>query len=646
MIPVAFALLMTPAMALPAADAECHTCVLVVELAEGLADKATNLSRLADTSVTRAQVGNIPKTMHWPGPARLDSDSTVWTHQQKALAQTREAARVAQVAKGTEELAEAAARAAGACAKESACKSVDQPLAAQAGSACAVIAADAGVDLDRILEPVRAVTRALEQGALTCSAIACPGADCSARHIMLEKAAFAEGILSAAAGEIPITANADELISHSGDGSVIDVGPAQEGIATLSGLTAVLTARGLDPIGTQQLASDLAHLERNLSRPAGTGPDASRPRWRQVSARLALAGMRDALGALQLDGRLAQPTAWAQAATRLESALKALMRLEQVRGKRRDGQMSTSECPGVDPRLTQTLFRLRRAVNSAAVCSVRIGCNAQEAIDAGVARAAELSAAPVFEPQLELVKVLEEEVAMTPDIFDAADVMAEPAPQISPDQQTYQQGAAITLDVEIANNRCLATGGHVALVPADEADGAPPASLADVEHGTDTARIAAPTEPSDIQLLFRAPGEGHYSATIYAPTAEGGALLRAVPIRVIKSEPARCDGWTGVWDTEFGRLVTIEGEDGNVSGTYGRAPDVQPGFVFGRASENQLQGVWVSEISTGGARLTLEGEGVFRGSWGLTPRQVTNGGRWSGVCIAQPTDKKSSDDAN
>ena len=623
---------MMPAMISPAAGAaeeDCRTCALVSALAGELGGKASELARLADMASEQALAGQTPQAMRWPGPARLDSDSTVWTHQHLALAQSRAAERAAHVAEGVGRLAAAAARAAQTCSREPICTVTHQGSPPHAGHACAVLNTDMSGDLAQSLAPVQAVTRALEQEALTCAAMACPGAECSARHVLLEKAAFAQGILSAAAGEVSIAMDPGGR-SPAGSSSAA---PGDAGIAALSGLPAILTVSGLDPAGTQQLAAGLAAFENKLIRP--DGPDAGLPHWRRVSARLALAGMRGALGTLRLEGRLVRPAVWEQAATRLETALKALMRLEQSPGGPAAGQSSAVACPGVDPDLTRALFRLRNAVNSAAICSVRSGCTAQEAIDAGAARAAQLVSAPVFELRLELVKALEEEVAITPGVFNAAKATAEPAPQISPDRQTYQQGAAIALDVDISNNRCLAAGGHVALIPADEAAGAPPVFLDDVAPDVDTVQLTAPSQRPDTRLLFRAPREGSYSAVVYAAPAEGGALLGAAPIRISRGEPEYCDRWTGVWDTEFGRLVTVEDEAGNVSGTYARSPDVQPGFVFGRVRNNQMQGVWVSEISTGGTRLTLEEEGVFRGSWGLTPQQVTNGGRWSGTCIIQ-----------
>lgn len=639
-------LLLTSTVAQEKADAQsslpCPVCEISRSLANDLANKAAELKGEALASLDASRTQADPSKLRWPGPARLDSGSTIWTHQQTALAQAKAADRSNQIAMGVELLAQAAARAAAACLSENICE-VLHHVAVPSSPACAVIGGDQTVDLDRILSPIRATTQALESEALTCSAMPCPGADCEARHVLLESAAFAEGILSAAVGETSQTVAEAvppdlTLTPEGATGSV-----AMSGLEALSRLAAVFDMTGLDPKETQELAASLANIEKNLIRPvSGEGRP---PRWRRVSLRLALAGMRDALGSLRLEKRVSQPAAWERAAGRLETAVKSLMRLERTKSvdvMAKANATPAASCPGVAPPLTRTLFQLRRAINGSATCSVRSGCSAQEAIDQGTQRAALLVGRPVLEPQLELIKALEEEVAISPAVLNDAGVLAEPVPGISLTRSAYQQGSAIELDLEIRNNRCLANGGHVALVPLDEADGAIAISV-DLLAGTvEQAEISS--DPKS-RLLFRAPPEGRYTAAVYAGAAEGGALLAATPLRVTEPEPQYCDGWTGIWRTEFGRLVTVQHDDETVTGSYSRVPGVQPGFLFGRIRNTELRGVWISEISSGGARLTLEGNGLFRGSWGLSPDQITNGGRWSGVCIAQAPDDQSRDDA-
>jgi len=632
---------------------ECRTCLLTRSLAADLADKAGELEAQAGSMEAEALSQNDPKTLRWPGPARMDSDATLWTYQQSALAASRAAARAAHVAQGVALLAAAASRASDLCGEEMICLSAGGGAThtgtRQHASACAVFDETMAGDLDSILAPVQATTAALETDALTCSAMPCPGADCDERHDLLESAAFAEGILSAATGEVAVASNAESMPDEGDDTRTASASPAVLGVTALSHLTSILTPQGLDALGTQQLAGDLAEIERKLLRTAILGEQT--PRWRHVAARLALAGMRDALGSLRLEGRLVEKAAWDHAAGRLEATLKAMMRLETQgpgagvsRGQGAQGPAQTAaSCPGVDPRLTRTLFRLRRAVNSAAICSVRSGCSAQQAIEEGAARAAKLIASPVLDPQLELIKVLTEEVSIAPSRFDAAGAVAEPAPEMSFNRDTYQQGAAMELTLSSSNNRCLATGGHVALLRADEATGGPASSLDQLKDAVEKVQVAG---EDAAKLLLRAPRDGTYSAAVYAGAAEGGALLAAIPLRVTGPEPAVCEGWTGVWQTQFGRLVTIEHEDGEVSGTYGRTPDVPPGFVFGRVSGPRLDGVWISEISSGGTRLRLQDEGVFRGSWGLATGQAANGGKWSGICIAVPADAATLEDDN
>ncbi|MEO0961939.1 MAG: hypothetical protein AAFY01_05885 [Pseudomonadota bacterium] len=619
----------------------CPVCEISRSLATDLEAKAADLKGDAQAAFRASRTQKNPSTLGWPGPARLDSGSTIWTQQQTALAQSQAANRSNQIALGVDLLAQAAARAAAACRTENICDASHHTVASST-PACAVIGGDQTVDLDRLLSPIRATTQTLETEALTCSAMPCPGADCSARHTLLESAAFAEGILSAAVGETSqtvaeaVTTDLTQLPDMP-TGSV-----AISGLQALSRLAVVFDTTGLDPRETRDLATSLADIEKNLVKPvSGEGRP---PRWRRVSLRLALAGMRDALGSLRLEKRVSQPAAWERAAGRLETAIKALMRLERTKSAHvitPARTTSAASCPGVDPQLTRTLFQLRRAINASATCSVRSGCSAQEAIDEGAQRAALLVGKPVLEPRLELIKTLEEEVAISPSVLSDAGVTTEPVPGISLTRTAYQQGSAIELDLEIRNNRCLANGGHVALVPLDEADGAMAVSVDLLAETVEQAEVS--NDPKS-RLLFRAPAEGLYTAAVYAGAAEGGALLAATPLRVTEPEPHRCEGWTGVWQTEFGRLVTVQHDDETVTGSYGRVPDVQPGFLFGRTRNTQLRGVWVSEISSGGARLTLEGDGVFRGSWGLSPDQITNGGRWSGVCIAQAPDGQSRDE--
>lgn len=620
----------------------CPICEISRSLAAELADKAAELRGDAQAALDASRTRTDPSTLRWPGPARLDSGSTIWTHRQTALAQAEAADRSNQIAMGVELLAQAAARAAAACLSENICET-SRPVAVPSSPACAVIGGDQTVDLDRVLSPIRAMTQALETEALTCSAMSCPGADCKARHILLENAAFAEGILSAAVGETSQTAAEAVPPDATQQPDTATGSVAMSGLEALSRLSAIFDTTGLDPKGTQELAASLANIEKSLIKPvSGEGRP---PRWRRVSLRLALAGMRDALGSLRLEKRVSQPAAWERAAGRLETAVKSLMRLERTRSVdviAKASATSAAPCPGVDPQLTRTLFQLRRAINASAICSVRSGCSAQEAIDQGTQRATILVGKPVLEPRLELIRTLEEEVAVSPAVLSDARVSAEPVPDISLTRMAYQEGSAIELDLEIRNNRCLANGGHVALVPLDEANGAIAISV-DLLAGT-VEQAEVSNDPRS-RLLFRAPPEGLYTAAVYAGAAEGGALLAATPLRVIEPEPQYCDGWTGVWRTEFGRLVTVQHDDETVTGSYSRVPGVQPGFLFGRVRNTQLHGVWVSEISSGGARLTLEGDGVFRGSWGLSPDQMTNGGRWSGVCIGQAPNDQSGDDA-
>jgi len=610
--------------------------------------KAGQLANSAEAIDRRAELAADPRRLHWPGPPRRDSPATPWTRYQNTLADQEKARQAQQMAEGFALLVAVVEERSDHCRGGLHCRDGESRLrqAASDRTSCPVLADDDDVDLTRLLRPINDATGILETQALTCSAIPCPDADCAARDLLIEQISFAEGILAAAAGE---------PVGNSVVGQVVDDNQATDERRVFGGLDVfgvlaelpeAFTSSGLDPEQTLRVASELASMESILTGPS-TAARGLLPEWRRISARLALAGLRDALATLRLARRATTSAAWKTAAARLAATLDALMRLERSRALATALPVSDSEvresakgqlhsCSGADPRLTRTLFRLRQALSAAAVCSVRSGCTAQAAIDAGRLRAATVVESPALDLGLELFKTLDEEVQISEPAVQDAGARAAPSPVIQVEHSTYRQSEGIRVSLDPVDNRCLAGGGHLALVPIDDVRSRPPATYEDINGSGGTVATATADlmiVPGD-RLFFQAPPEGNYAAAVYGAASNGSPLLAAVPLRVDRAEPEVCSGWTGIWATEFGRLVTVERPDGRVSGSYSRTHGVQPGFLFGNANAETLSATWMSEISSGGTRLKLGNNSEsFRGSWGLEPGRSDNGGRWSGRCV-------------
>jgi hypothetical protein len=586
---------------------ECPVCAGVEDMAESLEGRATRLINAAREARESAED---------------DGD-------------TEQAAHLAVIAKGVETLAGAAREAASGCVAESECRPAPTPVSAQAQ--CPLPMTDD--TWEELLAPANALASALVDDARTCSLFACPDADCTARAQVLEQASFAEALLSALVTQPASLGDAEDQVvgdeaRPSTEGKEQGRTPADEFaveiIAALGRVSRLPAAGGLDPDETQSAAQTFAALEERLAASEEDGAS-----WRHLAARLALAGMRDALTTLRLRNNAHLPANWDNAAFRLKGALTSAMRLG-MRPYPADQTPAfaagTCQPPGLP--VKRTRIRLQAALNRAASCSVRTGCRVEEALMRGRLRARQLLASPAMEEGLEFTRALEEEVGMPRTALAAAAAREGKAPVITLDQTSYRSGEAIEVTIDPAGNRCLMEGGHLALLPFS--DGTARAPFATIDR-LDTSALRRRVKGQGAESLVRlaAPARGAYRAHLFAAEGAGGRRLMSLPVQIADGEPVRCDGWTGVWQTEFGRLVTVAREGGEVSGSYRRRPDLWPGFLTGTVADGVLTGHWTSDISGGGTRLRLRGEGIFQGHWGLSPASRVNGGRWSGICVAR-----------
>ncbi|WOF73321.1 hypothetical protein QMT40_000951 [Parvibaculaceae bacterium PLY_AMNH_Bact1] len=191
---------------------------------------------------------------------------------------------------------------------------------------------------------------------------------------------------------------------------------------------------------------------------------------------------------------------------------------------------------------------------------------------------------------------------------------------LSLDQATYRTGEAMTVSADTAPSACLMSDGAIGLARAGSGQGRE-------ERYTLAGNAAS-------ELLLAAPGDpGRYVVRVFASPERGGHILseHAVTVEELGSS---CEGFTGLWDTEFGRLHLVDRE-GRVTGSYRRSEFApRPGLLIASRERNVLDGIWLSELGRGGARLRLAPDGQsFKGTWGVKVDRNSGGGRWTGRCL-------------
>lgn len=338
-----------------------------------------------------------------------------------------------------------------------------------------------------------------------------------------------------------------------------------------------------------------------------SGPEAG---WRLRLTRLQIAALVNrAQGADEDDATLD----WAQIALRGGAALAQVHYLEWLTSQ--SPQTSTCEEPQLTT-LEDMATELRRAAAALTVCGARAGCGG------GVPPMplADLySRAPVGLGGLE--RFTREAVTLIVRNYDALGLRADDPVQISTDLERYGAGEAIRVRFGNTSNRCIAEpGARLGMFDPDGSDRA--LELRDVRASGDSseALIAAPER------------SGVYEIRAFAAPSRGGGELARDRV-VIEQPPDGCDGFEGLWDTNFGEL-RIYVRDGIARGTYGRTAAGAPGFLTGEVRGPVLYGDWDSELGEGGARLVLEDGGAsFRGSWSHVPGRYSGTGRWTGTCV-------------
>lgn len=596
----------------------CAPCGMLETLAGDYAARAAALADAAQAARRAAAAANDPRRRVWPGPDSPHSDyGSFWLDDTARLREDARAVTAQRTADAVADIAAALADAAQRCRATAPCRR-ETPGAApsalpETGGECVAFRAGPGSPLARLRQKAAEIER---QNA-ACSAMACPVASCEARAALVEEAAFAHTLLSSFAA-LP-----------GQDRHRVEVWQARSGdmaraLAGLAAIAPAIRAEGVDRDGLRAAASRIAEAESALAEAADEA-GGSEGAWRAVAAKLALAGVRDTLGRMQLTAAQPPPAGPEQEASgpgalapRIAAAAVAVARLSAPP----EALPAVPVCARDVRPLDRARERLAAALDGASRCSLRAGCEVHDAVSRGRARARVLVSDPLLPPALELVRALEEEVEVA-----ASGAAPEEAarPVISFDALARRAGEALAVTVDPAGNRCLSGGGAVTLEPAD----APPG-----EPGPGGSIARQPLAPADTPMLWEVPAPGAYAVAVHALPGAGGAELARSPAFVSRSEPARCEGWTGVWQTEFGRLVTVARPDGSVSGTYRRPSATQPGFLKGQTADGLLRGVWLSEIGEGGTRLRLMEAGSFRGTWGVSPRRETGGGVWTGVCIA------------
>jgi len=136
-----------------------------------------------------------------------------------------------------------------------------------------------------------------------------------------------------------------------------------------------------------------------------------------------------------------------------------------------------------------------------------------------------------------------------------AGVRASNPVRLSLNRQSYQTGEAVTVSADTTPSACLADTGSIGIAKA----GAP--------EGRERRYTLAGNTRSEI--LLAAPGEaGRYVVRVFASPDRGGQILSEHPLTIHPMAPG-CEGFTGIWDTEFGRLHLVDRE-GRVTGSYRR----------------------------------------------------------------------------
>ena len=200
---------------------------------------------------------------------------------------------------------------------------------------------------------------------------------------------------------------------------------------------------------------------------------------------------------------------------------------------------------------------------------------------------------------------------------------------LTTDLEAYLSGEAIEVSPGDQTNQCLAeTTSRLVL---DRIVGDPAAGTQSLERVGEQAL----TSYDPAAWLYEAPiSAGTYVLRLLTSENRGSLEFGRGPPITVSEMSGPCTGFTGVWQTDFGTLHLVV-RDGEARGTYRQSAESRAGVLRGQVRNGRLTGRWISEIGTGGARMTLSEDGrSFRGTWGSQPSKLAGAGLWNGTCAA------------
>jgi hypothetical protein len=443
-----------------------------------------------------------------------------------------------------------------------------------------------------------------------CQTIACPVMDCDRSAALVDDLEIAEVSLAEMAGGR--TAWPGGRTSSPSKGLVTVLGGVERALVRLALDSAEAT---LPPSAISARASDmLAGLSGWLQR-METRRGVEKESWR-VSA---LMGEIDVASEWALRGDTVEYT---------RAYYEALSRA-MLSAARLDAALSMSEEPNADKGgatggplcgvsdLATAYLKAGRATAALGFCRAKSACAQTEETNA--------SRRPFRSASDEGISALAAVIGALPlGVEREADarVSSSPSAQISMSRADYVAGEVMTVTADASPSACLINGGAIGLGPAGV--------TSDREQ---RYQLQGNTRS---EILLAAPDEpGLYVVRVFASADRGGQVLSEHAVTIVPLGPG-CDGFTGMWDTQFGRLRMVE-RDGYITGSYRKSAEaVLPGLILGERSGRTLTGTWLSELGRGGTSLRLQADGThFRGTWGVRPERATGGGAWNGECLGR-----------
>ncbi|MFO1186973.1 MAG: hypothetical protein U1E87_05705 [Alphaproteobacteria bacterium] len=277
---------------------------------------------------------------------------------------------------------------------------------------------------------------------------------------------------------------------------------------------------------------------------------------------------------------------------------------------------SGEACDGAVRLVQSTEQRLSQAMGRLSLCNVRAACHPEDDATAAILPR---DAAPAQS----LTQQLSAQSSAAGEALRALFFQKDEDVPLATDLAQYVTREAITVKPLAETNRCLADRTARVVLAPDGAEGAPP-----IEAHT--------LDPSDSAVwLFEAPRTpGRYRVVLESPKSRGGGVFGASPPFEVAAAPQGCDGFNGVWQTDFG-VLTVRVREGVARGSYRQSDEDRAGILAGEIDGTTLTGTWHSELGSGGTRLSLGEDGrSFSGTWSQSLDRASGAGKWEGRCIA------------